>query len=186
MTLPELIILAIGLSMDCFAVSLSLGATRKLSWKDILVMSALFGFFQGFLPIIGWLAGSSLQTLIESVDHWIAFGILALIGLKMIKQAVVPEKDKEILDFWKFSVLLTIALATSIDALIAGVGFGLIGAPILRASMVIATITFLMSMAGAKLGARSTFIPPRWAEFFGGVVLIGIGLKILLEHLALI
>ncbi len=186
MSFTELFLIAIGLSMDCFAVSLSLGASRRFSWKDILVMSFLFGIFQGLMPIIGWLAGNSLQSLIASVDHWIAFGILALIGLKMIRQSTRPEKEKALLDIRKISVLITIALATSIDALITGVGFGFIRVNILKASMVITMVTFLISMAGAKLGEHTTFIPARWAEFFGGIVLIGIGLKILLEHLAFI
>lgn len=186
MSLPEIFLIALGLSMDCFAVSLSFGASRKFTWKEILVMALLFGFFQGLMPVIGWLAGSSIQSLIASVDHWIAFGILSIIGLKMIWQSIRAEHEKEPLDIRRFSVLLTVSVATSIDALITGVGFGFILVNIVEASVIIALITFVVSMIGAKMGENATFIPSRWAEFFGGIVLIGIGLKIVLEHLAVI
>ncbi|MEI7982943.1 MAG: manganese efflux pump, partial [Bacteroidota bacterium] len=109
-----------------------------------------------------------------------------IIGLKMIWQSIRAEHEKEPLDIRRFSVLLTVSVATSIDALITGVGFGFILVNIVEASVIIALITFVVSMIGAKMGENATFIPSRWAEFFGGIVLIGIGLKIVLEHLAVI
>jgi putative Mn2+ efflux pump MntP len=172
--------------MDCFAVSLGFGASRRFMWKDILLMSFLFGFFQGSMTFIGWLAGNSIQTLIAALDHWIAFGLLSFIGLKMIWQSVREKEKKEIMNIRKFSVLLTASIATSIDALITGVGFGFIKVNIMLAAIVIALTTFLISVIGAKLGEKTTFIPARWAELFGGLVLIAIGIKIVLEHLSVI
>ncbi len=172
--------------MDCFAVALSFGTAHKLAWKDILRMAFLFGLFQGLMPLIGWLVGSSIQSYIAPVDHWIAFGILSVIGLKMIWQAFGSGDGRRSVDIRKITVLLTLSLATSIDALITGVGFGFIRVNILEAVILISLITFLVSVTGAKLGEKTTFIPARWAEFLGGIVLIAIGVKVVLEHLAII
>ena len=172
--------------MDCFAVSLSFGTSRKLIWKDILLMAFLFGLFQGVMPLIGWLVGSSIQSYIAPVDHWIAFAILASIGLKMIWQSFGLGEEQRSIDIRKITVLLTLSVATSIDALITGVGFGFIRVNILEAVIIISLVTFLVSVLGAKLGEKTTFIPARWAEFLGGVVLIAIGIKVVLEHLAII
>ena len=172
--------------MDCFAVSLSFGTAHKLLWKDILLMAFLFGLFQGIMPLIGWLVGSSIQSLIAPVDHWIAFAILASIGIKMIWQSFNTEGEKRSIDIRKITVLLTLSIATSIDALITGVGFGFIRVNILAAVFIISFITFIVSVIGAKLGEKTTFLPARWAEFFGGAVLIAIGVKVVVEHLAII
>ena len=172
--------------MDCFAVSLSFGTAHKLVWKDILLMAFLFGLFQGVMPLIGWLVGSSIQSLIAPVDHWIAFAILASIGLKMMWQSFSIDAEKRLIDIRKISVLLTLSIATSIDALITGVGFGFIRVHIFEAVVIISLITFAVSVIGAKLGEKTTFIPARWAEFLGGAVLIAIGVKVVMEHLAVI
>ena len=182
-SLPELFLIALGLSMDCFAVSVSFGATGKLTWKDVAKMSFFFGLFQGAMPLIGWMVGNSIQSLIEAYDHWIAFAILAFIGLKMIRQSLTEETKKDAVDIRNMTVLITLSVATSIDALITGVGFGFIRVNIAEVVILISVITFLVSVAGAKIGARTTFIPARWAEFTGGLVLIAIGLKIVLDHL---
>jgi len=186
MGFSEILLIAIGLSMDCFAVSLGFGACRRFSLKDILILSFLFGFFQGFMTLIGWFAGNSIQSLIQAMDHWIAFGLLAFIGIKMIWQSFHEEENKPVSDIRKISVMLTASVATSIDALITGVSFGFIRVNILTTSLVIGLTTFLFSVAGAKLGEKTTFIPVRWAEITGGLVLIAIGVKIVLEHLAVI
>ena len=159
---------------------------QKLSWKDVLRMSLLFGLFQGGMPVVGWMVGSSIQVLIEPVDHWIAFAILVFIGLKMVWQSFLIAEEKRVLDIMKITVLLTLSVATSIDALITGVGFGFIKANIYEAVIIISVITFFVSVIGAKLGEQTTFIPARWAEFGGGIVLIAIGVKVVLEHLAAI
>jgi manganese efflux pump family protein len=170
--------------MDCFAVSLTFGSSRRMVWRDILRMSLFFGFFQGSMPLIGWIVGNSIQSLIAPVDHWIAFAILAFIGLKMVWQSFSNAEDKSSVDIRKISVLLSLSVATSIDALITGVGFGFVRAKILVAVIIISVITFIVSVTGAKLGEKNTFIPARWAEFAGGIVLIAIGLNIVIEHLA--
>ena len=172
--------------MDCFAVAITFGSSRKLFWKDVLRMAFLFGLFQGVMPLVGWLVGNSIQSLIEPVDHWIAFAILVFIGLKMVWQSFLIAEEKRLLDIMKITVLLTLSVATSIDALITGVGFGFIKANIYEAVIIISVITFFVSVIGAKLGEQTTFIPARWAEFGGGIVLIAIGVKVVLEHLAAI
>ena len=186
MNLLSLILIGLGLSMDCFAVSLGLGATRKLNWRNILLMAFFFGFFQGFMPLIGWLAGSSIQSYIAPVNHWIAFALLAFIGIKMIWQSFFEGDEKKAIDITKTAVLFTLSVATSIDALITGVSFGFIDVNIIKAVIIISVTTFLVSVTGAKMGEKTTFIPARWAEFFGGTVLVAIGTKILLEHLSLL
>jgi putative Mn2+ efflux pump MntP len=186
LNLTSIILIALGLSMDCFAVSLCFGTSRKLLWKDILLMAFLFGFFQGMMPLIGWLVGTSIQSIIAPMDHWIAFAILAFIGIKMIWQSFSEDEEKRSIDIRKITVLLTLSVATSIDALITGVGFGFIRVNIFEASFIISAVTFLVSVIGAKLGEKSTFIPARYAEFLGGTVLIAIGVKVVLEHLAII
>ena len=171
--------------MDCFAVSLSFGSSRRLAWKDVLTMAFLFGLFQGMMPLIGWLVGNSIQSLIEPVDHWIAFAILAFIGLKMVWQSFTIDAARRTLDIRNISVLITLSLATSIDALVTGIGYGFIMVNIYQAIVIISVITFTVSVTGAKLGEKSTFIPPRWAEFSGGIVLVAIGVKVVLEHLSI-
>ncbi len=183
MTIPELVFIAIGLAMDCFAVAVSLGACKCMRWKDTLVVAAMFGIFQGLMPIIGWVVGANLRTLIASVDHWIAFGILAVIGGKMIWQSFRDDHLNKTFDVKNFTVLLTLSVATSIDAMITGITFGFTEVNILLAFVLITVITFLMTIAGVKIGETTTFIPSRWAEFTGGVVLVIIGFKFLAEHL---
>jgi putative Mn2+ efflux pump MntP len=186
LNLAELFLVALGLSMDCFAVALTFGSSRKLLWRNILRMAVLFGLFQGGMPLIGWMVGNSMQSVIEPVDHWIAFAILAFIGFKMVWQSFLIGEKKRPLDIMKTSVLVTLAVATSIDALITGVGFGFMRVNIMEAVIIIGVITFFISVIGAKLGEQTNFIPARWAEFGGGIALIAIGLKMLLEHLAII
>jgi putative Mn2+ efflux pump MntP len=121
---------------------------------------------------------------LSKVDHWIAFGILTIIGLRMIYESFKGEDEKRSVDIRDWKILLTLSLATSIDALITGVSFGFVKVNIALAALTIALVTFLNSLAGAWVGERSIHISPRWAEIIGGLVLIGIGIKIVLEHLA--
>jgi manganese efflux pump family protein len=183
LSFPELCLFSLALSMDCFAVSFMFGSSRILTWKDILRMSFMFGLFQGAMPIAGWMVGSSLLWLIKPVDHWIAFAILAFIGTKMIWQSLRNEEQNNTLDIRNFSVLISLSVATSIDALITGVSFGFIRVNILEAVSIIAAVTFLVTLTGARLGRRITFLSARWTELAGGLVLIAIGIKILVEHL---
>ncbi len=183
MTLFEIILVAFGLSMDCFAVSVGFGATRTLTWRDILKMAFFFGLFQGLMPLLGWLIGDLFQDLIRQVDHWIAFAILTFIGGRMILQSFrIGDPDKK-LDIKHFTVLLSLSLATSIDAFITGVTFGFIHVRVLLAVLIIGVITFLVTIAGARIGHRTSFIPARRAELLGGLILIAIGLNVLMQHL---
>ncbi len=183
MTITEMILISFGLAMDCFAAALGIGACYRSSWKTTLVMAAMFGLFQGAMPVAGWLIGSGVKSYIGAVDHWIAFGILAFIGLKMIRQSFRPSKTEKTKNIENFGLLITLAIATSIDAMVTGVGFGLIEVNILMLITLIAVITFAVTLIGVKLGEKTSFIPARWAEFTGGLVLIGIGLKVLADHL---
>ncbi len=184
MNFTELLLIAFGLSMDCFAVAISFGSAAKLPWKTILRMSLIFGLFQGLMPLAGWFIGSSFKTLVESFDHWIAVAILSAIGIKMIWQSYSVETETKQVDIRKFSILISLAIATSIDALITGITFGVIQVNLLQVVLVIGIVTFFVSVTGAVMGEKIRFLPAQWAERLGGVMLIGIGLKIFLEHLS--
>jgi putative Mn2+ efflux pump MntP len=182
----SVIVIAVGLSMDAFAVSMTSGCVmKKLKVKYALRMALFFGGFQAIMPVIGWLAGSALKRYIENIDHWIAFGLLAVIGIKMILEASVFDKDEEEKNNGNDSILLLLGLsvATSIDALAVGVTFSLLNANIFISSGIIGLITFTLSYLGVFFGCKFGSIFKKKVEILGGVVLILIGLKILLEHL---
>ena len=183
MTLLELLILAIGLSMDAFAVSVCKGlSVGKVRWKHMLLCGAYFGAFQALMPLIGYLLGANFQEMIRSVDHWIAFGLLTLIGANMIRESL--GKNEEALDdSFGVKTMLLLAVATSIDALAVGVTFAFLDVAVLPAVCFIGVVTFVLSAAGVKIGS---VFGAKWknrAEFAGGAILILIGLKILIEHL---
>ena len=186
MNFIELFLIAVGLSMDCFAVSLSFGAQRKLQRKDILRFSFFFALFQAVMPLLGWVIGSAANVFLAKVDHWIAFGLLALIGLRMIYESFKGEDEKRTFDIREWKTLVALSFATSIDALVTGVSFGFIKVNMFLAVFTIGLVTFLNSLTGAFVGQRSIHISPRWAEITGGLVLIAIGTKIVLEHLSII
>ena len=186
MGILEIFLISIGLSMDCFAVSVSFGTTKKLALNDLLRMAVFFGFFQGMMTFFGWWFGSTLKPIIETVDHWIAFAILSGIGIKMILEAFEKEKQKKSINIRSLKVLVSLAIATSIDALMTGVSFGFIHVNIMVAVLLITITAFLVTLIGGKIGAKTTIIPAKRAELFGGIVLILIGLKILLEHLGVL
>jgi putative Mn2+ efflux pump MntP len=185
MTILEIFLIALGLSMDCFAVAISFGTAKQLSRNDALRMAVFFGLFQGLMPLIGWLIGDIFKKPIESVDHWVAFGILAFIGFKMILQTFQKEHVKNTVDIRKTGVLFSLSIATSIDALITGISFGFIRVNILKAVTIIILVTFIVTMMGALLGTRTRFISGKQAERIGGIILIFIGVKILSDHLGL-
>jgi putative Mn2+ efflux pump MntP len=183
MTFFEIFLIAVGLSMDCFAVSVSFGTSRKYILKDLARMALFFGFFQGTMTLTGWWVGDALKQFIEPVDHWVAFSILCLIGFRMIIESLKKEKERRPFDFLKFRILISLAVATSIDALMTGVSFGFIHVNILESVALISSVTFIVTMIGGKLGEKATFIPAKRAEMIGGTVLILIGMKILSDHL---
>ena len=184
MGIPELIITAIALSMDAFAVSICKGlAMKNVSFKEMAVVGLWFGGFQALMPLIGYLLGSAFEKYIVSVDHWIAFGLLLLIGIMMIKESC--ERDEEKADASLcFKVMLIMAIATSIDALAVGVSYGILpNINIWIAISSIGIITFALCMLGVKIGNVFGAKYKSKAELAGGIILILIGLKILFEHL---
>ncbi len=187
MTLVELFLIAVGLSMDAFAVSLCKGlSTRQLKAKHYLTVGAWFGGFQALMPTIGYLLGSSFEGYINKFDHWVAFFLLALIGGSMVKESF--EKDEEKLDdSFTFKAMFVLAVATSIDALAVGITFALLpDVNIVAAVCFIGATTFVLSAAGLKVGNIFGLKYKNKAELAGGTILILIGLKILLEHLGII
>ena len=189
MTILDILLIAVALAMDCFTVSVVSGViTRKLFWGRNLRMAFLFGFFQAVMPFIGWLAIHYFQSSVEAYDHWIAFGLLLLIGGKMILDAFKSEEDA-IFNPLNLGTQLTLAVATSIDALAVGIsfscsGYGTVQSLILPLA-VIGLVSFIFSIAGLLLGVRfGGAVARRFKpEIIGGVILIAIGVKILLEHL---
>ena len=182
MGIAELLMTAVALSMDAFAVAICKGlATSKVRARHMLITGAWFGGFQALMPLIGYLLGQTFKGLITPVDHWITFLLLGVIGFNMLKEAL--DCDEEANASLGFKIMLTMALATSIDALAVGIGFALL--PELNiwfAVGAIGVITFALSAIGIKIGS---VFGAKWrspAELAGGLVLIGIGLKILLEH----
>lgn len=187
MTLLELFLIAVGLSMDAFAVSVCKGlSTQKLRVKHYLTVGAWFGGFQALMPTLGYLLGSSFEMYINRFDHWIAFVLLAAIGGNMIKESLEKEEDK-LDDSFAFKTMLLLAVATSIDALAVGITFALLpDVNIVAAVCFIGATTFILSAVGLKVGNIFGLKYKNKAEFVGGAILILIGLKILLEHLGII
>lgn len=185
MGLTELFILAVGLSMDAFAVAICKGLSiRRLRWRDALIVGAYFGLFQAGMPVLGYLLGSTFSSLITSVDHWIAFVLLSLIGGNMIRES---RGDEESCDpSLRFRDMVVLAVATSIDALAVGVTFAFLRVDIVPAVSFIGLVTFVLSMVGVKVGNVFGAKYKSRAELFGGIVLILMGLKILLEHLGIV
>lgn len=185
MGLFELFILAVGLSMDAFAVSVCKGlSVQKLKPKHMLIAGLYFGGFQALMPLIGYLLGVQFQSLIQQFDHWIAFVLLSLIGLSMIKES--REEADELNDSFSFKTMLPLAVATSIDALAVGVTFAFLQVDIVPAVSFIGVITFVLSAIGIRIGNIFGCKYKSRAELAGGIVLIVMGLKILLEHLGVL
>lgn len=187
MGLLELFILAVGLSMDAFAVSVCKGlSTQKLKTKHYLIIGAWFGGFQALMPTIGYFLGSTFEKYITSFDHWVAFVLLAIIGGNMIREGC-SEEDGKANDSFSFKTMIVLAVATSIDALAVGITFALLpDVNIVAAVSFIGVITFVISAIGLKIGNIFGLKYKSKAEIAGGVILILIGTKILLEHLGVI
>ena len=186
MTFFELLLIAIGLSMDAFSVSICKGlTTKKFSWRMALVCGLWFGLFQALMPIIGYFLGAQFQEMIEAYDHWIAFGLLFLIGANMIREAVWGKEEEQDGSLG-FKTMMLLAIATSIDALAVGVSFACIQVKLWSSVFIIGITTFLFSVLGVKIGNVFGSKYEKSASVVGGIILILIGLKILLEHLEII
>lgn len=184
----ELVFMGIGLSMDAFAVSICKGLKmQKINLKQAFVISCFFGGFQALMPLIGWLLGTQFSSYITSIDHWIAFLLLALIGGNMVREAF--GKEEENIDSGMMDPpldakeMLMLAIATSIDALAIGVTFAFLNVDIIPAISIIGCITFAFSIAGVAIGNYFGNKYEKKATLAGGIILIFIGLKILMEHL---
>jgi len=185
MDLYVIILIAVGLSMDSFAVSVSNGLIIKdLNLKKVLLIAFSLAFFQALMPLIGWFAGIGVEKYIKEFDHWIAFIFLSFIGIKMIIDGSGKDKNSKISKL-SFLTLLAQSLATSIDALIIGISFALLNLPIIKPVIIIGIITFLASILGLQLGKYVGKKVGKYIGIVGGLVLIGIGVKILIEHLLL-
>lgn len=189
MSFAEIWLLAVSLAVDCFTVSVTSGIIlHRVRWKTFLLMGFFFGLFQAAMPFIGWAGASSFNHLIEAYDHWIAFGLLAFLGIRMIRSHF-KEDETDCFDPTRFAVILTLAVATSIDALAVGISFAFTGFKTLSSLAyplwAIGIASFVISLLGSFTGV---FCGKRFnlrMELFGGLVLIGIGTKILIEHLLL-
>lgn len=187
MSILEIWLLAVSLAIDCFTVSITSGIIlHRIRWGIFLKMAFLFGLFQAAMPFLGWLGASRFNHLIETYDHWIAFALLAFLGIRMIREHFKDEEERSF-DPTRMKVILTLAVATSIDALAVGISFAFTGfrtlSSLLYPLTAIGIASFVMSLAGSLIGV---FFGKRFnlrVEIFGGLVLIGIGVKILFEHL---
>ena len=184
MDFVTIIIIAVGLSMDAFAVSVASGAIYKqLKIKHAFRMASFFGGFQAVMPLAGYFAVIGVREYIADYDHWVAFGLLIAVGLKMIYESFKIREEERKFDPTSIAVLLVLAVATSIDALAIGVTLSVTENPIVAEVIIIGAITFALSCAGVLIGKKLGHLFESKIEAVGGVILIGIGVKILMEHL---
>jgi putative Mn2+ efflux pump MntP len=184
MSTLQLLLLAVGLALDAFAVAVASGiAIKNLHIGHALRIATAFGLFQAIMPLVGWLAGLSLQKYVTGIDHWVVFGLLTFIGTKMIYEATQIDKAEDAVNPLNLYVLLILSLATSIDALAVGITFAMLGTAIVTPVMVIGSVTFALCLGGVYIGNVFGHFFEKKIEILGGIVLIGIGLKILIEHL---
>ncbi|MEZ5104261.1 MAG: manganese efflux pump MntP family protein [Draconibacterium sp.] len=187
MTILQLItfiMIGVGLSFDSFAVSVSCGLMKpEIRFHQAAIIANSLAFFQAAFPVVGWLIGSSLQGLISSFDHWIAFALLLFLGIKMIIEGIKPDSSLKSFNPFKFRMLIGLSVATSIDALVVGLSFGFLNVPVLWPVIVIGGVTFFASMLGMLFGKNIPAKRSHQSLIIGGVILVIIGLKILVEHL---
>ena len=185
MELLAVIAIAVGLAMDTFAVSIVTGAAYKqLHLRHTLRMAGFFGGFQALMPVVGYLAGLTVRQYVSNYDHWIAFGILAAVGLKMIYESFKIKEERRTPNPANLAVVLVLAVATSIDALAVGITLSLITNAIALAVIIIGVVTFGLSFAGVYIGKKFGHFFEGGIEAIGGLVLIGLGIKIVLQHVA--
>ena len=183
MEIIEIILISIGLAMDAFAVSVCKGLSMKrMDWKKAIIIGLWFGVFQAGMPVIGYILGNEFEHLIVSIDHWIIFGLLSFIGIKMVKESF-SQTGENVNDNVDFKTMFILAIATSIDALAVGITFAFLDTNIMLAAFLIGLITWGFCILGVKIGNQFGDKYENKAEFTGGMILILIGIKILLEHL---
>lgn len=183
MSIITIVFIAFGLAMDAFAVAVASGvAANRMIMRLAFKTAAFFGGFQAVMPVVGWVCGETLCSRISAVDHWIAFGLLTVIGLKMIWEA---RHEEELIDRAPpgTTVLFVLALATSLDALAVGFSLSALNVEILAPAVIIGIVTFLLSLGGVYVGKHVGHFCEKYIEIFGGLILIGIGVEILIKHL---
>ncbi|MBN1516972.1 manganese efflux pump [Candidatus Sumerlaeota bacterium] len=184
MSIFSIVIIALALAMDAFAVSISSGiAITKLHVRHAMLIACCFGSFQGLMPLIGWGAGQGIKVYIACCDHWIAFILLFIVGARMIYDACREQDEEKSFDPLNKYVLFVLSIATSIDALAVGLTLSFINVSIMLPALIIGVVTFVMSFAGAYIGAMFGHLLEKRVEIAGGLLLIGIGVKILVQHL---
>ncbi|MDD3051729.1 MAG: manganese efflux pump MntP family protein [Candidatus Cloacimonetes bacterium] len=184
MHFATILLISLGLAMDAFAVSVSSGVVLTCFRKRYALKIALFfGVFQAVMPLIGWSAGLTFRNYISAVDHWIAFALLSIIGGKMIYESLITCEKEKSCNPENIMVLLMLAVATSIDALAVGISFSCLEVSIITPALIIGIVTFVLSFAGVFIGNKFGSIFENKMELIGGLILIGIGIKILVEHL---
>lgn len=187
MEIGELIVLSLGLGMDAFAVSICKGLSmKKMNWKKALIIGLYFGGFQAIMPVLGYSLSKGFENFVTSIDHWIAFILLSIIGGKMVKEAFSQENSENCNEDVGFKTMIVLAIATSIDALAVGITFAFLNVNLILAIALIGSITFFLSVIGTKVGNVFGDRYENKAELLGGVILIFLGIKILLEHLNII
>ena len=176
--------IALGLSFDTFAVSLSCGVVEsRIRFREALRIAFILSLFQGAMPVLGYFLGSTVSRYIERIDHWIAFALLLFLGIRMIAGGFTKSDEKIKIDYKKLTVLLTMAIGTSIDAFAVGISFAFLNVKIWSAGFIIAIVTFFASMTAIRLGKSAGSHLGSRVEILGGLILIAIGFKILFEHL---
>lgn len=177
------LLIGIGLSFDSFAVSVSCGIVkREIRFFQAATVAASLALFQAVFPVIGWLVGNTIKEFIASFDHWIAFGLLVFLGIKMIIEGAKSDGDLKKFDPFKFNVLITLSVATSIDALVVGLSFGFLDLPIIYPVFIIGSVTFTASMLGMLFGKNVSAKRSLQSLILGGIILTVIGIKIFVEH----
>ena len=187
MNFVEAFVLALALCVDSLVVSTTTSFREKMPWRQGVLMAVVFGLCQGGFPLMGALIGDVARSFIESVDHWVAFALLAFVGGKMIVESIGKKEDADVSTYQRInlSTFFLLGVATSIDAFAVGIGLGLDNpiSTVLWVVAIIAAVTIVVSMVGVYLGKRNIPVPERTANIIAGIVLIGLGVKILLEHL---
>lgn len=182
----EILLISIGLAMDAFAVSICKGLSmKKMNWKKAIIVGTYFGAFQALMPVIGYFLGATFEALVTKLDHWVAFGLLTIIGINMLKEAFAKNEESHD-DSVDFKTMLILATATSIDALAVGITFAFLQVNILLSAIIIGIVTFTICIIGVKIGNKFGDKYERKSEVVGGLILIFMGIKILLEHLGII
>lgn len=186
MGIIEIFLISIGLAMDAFAVSVCKGLSmKKLDIRKAIIIALYFGVFQALMPALGYLLGHAFQNLVTTIDHWVAFILLSFIGGKMIKDSFTEENDKAN-DNVDFKSMIILAIATSIDALAVGITFAFLNTNLISSISIIGIVTFVLSLIGVNIGNKFGNKLQNKAELTGGIILIAMGIKILLEHLEIL